>query len=621
MENNFLQPLPFNKLIPISYEIAKERVEKEIDLDVLLKDIYLAKNKNGLTVSESFSNKLFFKEGRMPVGVLKNGKVSTVCPFHHTEDNGKTSVLKGKRGSSEDSKSDLIKCFKGGCAASTAISSIHVYMIMVLGVNPNVVRTKAANSEYGKALFALAKYSGFRIEYGNSRRRLTKEEQKRITYQNILNDTTDIYHQEFLTSAVAQEYFFETRGFKYGVKDSNDLVKQYKIGFAPEEFPSNFLFKKLEAKYKTEEMIEASVVKWLEFKGEDGNAKGGNPYDFHSDALILPYWSKSKVIKHYSRGLNAPKKWRHLRAAGMSDTPLNFYEGTRFESVNISEGEFSWLSLIALDYDNSLATYGTNGLSPEHVQMLIKVREESNGAYCKTLYIIYDGDKAGRDATVKTGKLLVENGFDVRVVLLPQDMDPNDILVKYKEKAKSVMDKLHADAVSYYTFLALNSISKEASSVSDRLGEMLTIKAMLAENGLTDATQLYLVAKEFSEIAKVPVEVVWESWKKENKNIEILSTEKFAFVTKDLEGYYLTKLALKGRAAYIEDISFSFMKDKEISVKSIVVDEKFYDEQERETIKLFCEKNKVKYLSFFDFKSICEVTINSQSLIDSLLKS
>lgn len=622
MSKDFLQPVSYDKLKPISYDMAKELVNTEIELDVLLKAIYNHVTSNDLKVND-FVNKHFFKEGRNPVSNLQKGKVKTICPFHETE-NQDTTVLKGHKNGSEK-KPDMVRCFRGGCSAEKAMTPVMVYMVMVLGIDPKMTRpplnkAEIAKTAFGKAVYALAKFAGYKVVSGE-KKRLTFEEKRKIMLQNILTDATEAYHQEFLTNEIAKEYYLVTRGFQYATKDAMELAKKYKIGFAPENFPSDFIFKKLEAKYKLEDMIETSLVKWMEFKEGKGNTNQGKPLDFHSDALIIPYWSKGKVVKHYSRGLNATKQFRHMRGAGTSDEPLNFYEGTHFETVNIIEGEISLYSMLALDFENSLATYGTNGLSEEHVQMLLKVKEESNGLYCKTIYIIYDGDGPGRSAAVKTGKLLTEKGFDVRVVLLPEGLDPNDILVKHKENAKAIMEKLYVEAVSYYTFLALNSISKDFSSTSDRLEEMKVIKQTIDEHGISDPTQVYLVAKEFAEIVDIPVELVWDSWKpKENKNVEAFEEDSFVFVTNDLEGYFLTKNAFKGKTSYVEDVSFEFLNGKELSIKSMVVDEKFYNDKEKEMIKTFCEQHNVKYHSFYDFKTICEINVNSQMLIQTLTK-
>lgn len=44
---------------------------------------------------------------------------------------------------------------------------------------------------------------------------------------------------------------------------------------------------------------------------------------------------------------------------------------------------------------------------------------------------MFDGDFAGQEATIKTGQHLLQQGFNVFVVQLPKDMDPDEYITKY----------------------------------------------------------------------------------------------------------------------------------------------------------------------------------------------
>ena len=48
---------------------------------------------------------------------------------------------------------------------------------------------------------------------------------------------------------------------------------------------------------------------------------------------------------------------------------------------------------------------------------------------------MFDGDFAGREATLKTGQTLLEQGLNVFVVQLPSDMDPDEYVRKYGNDA------------------------------------------------------------------------------------------------------------------------------------------------------------------------------------------
>ncbi|GAB1429640.1 hypothetical protein MASR2M18_04720 [Ignavibacteria bacterium] len=80
------------------------------------------------------------------------------------------------------------------------------------------------------------------------------------------------------------------------------------------------------------------------------------------------------------------------------------------------EGYADALTLHQAGFRNTVASSGT-ALTKEQLQLL--------GRYCKQLFIVYDGDAAGAKATVRGLELAVEAGFDVRIVRLPINEDPD----------------------------------------------------------------------------------------------------------------------------------------------------------------------------------------------------
>lgn len=590
----------------ITFEEAVEIVNPETNLEELLMEIKKKKPNAKYGNEHFFSSKSpFGKERRDKKGVKK----PVVCPFHATENDDSTSVLKGDV--------DVIYCFTGGCVANKAVSPITAVMILELDTKPEIVGTPAAYSKYRQAVYRLAARLGYLIK--NKSQRTTPEQKKRMIYEKILSRTAEIYHEEFLNSKEAQEYFLEKRGFKYGVVDAWALIKKYKIGFAPKEFPSQFLYEKLAPDFTTEEMLETSVVKWIQFKDLEGKEKEGKPVDFHSHALTLPYWKRNyrMVTNIYSRGLDAPKKWRHLRLAGSVDEPINFEDAVRYEEIILVEGEMSWLSLIALGYDNTLGNRGTNGLSDEHVELLVKAREDSNGEFCKRIIICFDGDDPGKKATIKTAEKLLAHGFDVKVVLMAEGEDPNDILQQKKENAKSYFDLLMAKTVSFYGFLALSKISNSHYDETEMLREFHEVKRTLEEFDVKSQVELHLIAQEFSKRKKIPFETVWSVWEKKNKETQVFSEQKFAFMTNNYDAFVLTRHVFPGKTAYVEDVTFSFLKEKPM-LRNLVIDEVAYDEEEKMFISNFCKENDIRVFPIKNFETI--IDMDPKQLMNSLLK-
>ena len=66
-------------------------------------------------------------------------------------------------------------------------------------------------------------------------------------------------------------------------------------------------------------------------------------------------------------------------------------------------------------------------LSSEHITFIKKLTSN--------ITLMFDGDFAGREATLKTGQTLLEQGLNVFVVQLPSDMDPDEYVRKYGNDA------------------------------------------------------------------------------------------------------------------------------------------------------------------------------------------
>lgn len=69
-----------------------------------------------------------------------------------------------------------------------------------------------------------------------------------------------------------------------------------------------------------------------------------------------------------------------------------------------------------------VASMGTQ-LSQEHITFLKKLTSN--------ITLMFDGDFAGSEATLKTGDVLLKQGFNVFVVQLPKNMDPDEYIGKY----------------------------------------------------------------------------------------------------------------------------------------------------------------------------------------------
>jgi DNA primase len=94
-----------------------------------------------------------------------------------------------------------------------------------------------------------------------------------------------------------------------------------------------------------------------------------------------------------------------------------------YKSVVLVEGLFDMLNLYDNGCKNAVCCFGTNTLQNETQQKLLPFRAQG----ITHVYILFDGDEAGRKAAKLLKPLIEDEGFVVEVVDLPDDVDPGEL--------------------------------------------------------------------------------------------------------------------------------------------------------------------------------------------------
>lgn len=188
--------------------------------------------------------------------------------------------------------------------------------------------------------------------------------------------------------------------------------------------------------YTQDEMLAAGVVK----------QKDGKIYDPEANRLIFPIIDiYGNVIAFGGRTLEAhPQFAKYLNTA---ETEL-FNKRNTLYAVNylkkqrqvgpipyviVVEGYMDTISLHKAGFTMTVASMGT-ALTPNQAKMIKRFADK--------VYICYDGDSAGQNATLRGLDILRENGLDVMVVQLPDKFDPDDVIKTYgREGYQKILDE------------------------------------------------------------------------------------------------------------------------------------------------------------------------------------
>ena len=176
--------------------------------------------------------------------------------------------------------------------------------------------------------------------------------------------------------------------------------------------------------YTKEEMTASGAV------GE----KNGKVYDALAGRLIIPVIDAFNNVVAFC-GRIIEKKENVGKYVNTKET-IVFSKGKTLFNINnvkkvkneegikdiiIVEGHMDVISLVQAGIKNVVASMGT-ALTKDQARLLKR--------YVETVYICYDDDFAGQKATIRGLEILKEEGLDVKVISLPDGMDPDDAVNK-----------------------------------------------------------------------------------------------------------------------------------------------------------------------------------------------
>ncbi len=197
-------------------------------------------------------------------------------------------------------------------------------------------------------------------------------------------------------------------------------------------------------------------------------------YDHFWNRIIFPIWdSQGRIIAFGGRALgnampkyiNSPEtpiysKSRHLYGLFQGIPTLR-----KSRQAVILEGYMDVAVCHQYGFTMTAATLGT-ALTSEHIRLLRR--------YADTVTLLFDPDAAGAQATLRGGELLVAEGFNVRVVTLPDELDPDEILVRDgKEKLESCL----AASISFLDYSLSQALKRHTKTTPE--GKLAIAKDVL----------------------------------------------------------------------------------------------------------------------------------------------
>ena len=380
-----------------------------------------------------------------------------LCPFH-SEKTPSFSVSPSK---------SIFKCF--GC-----------------GVGGDVITfiMKRENLNFPEAVEFLAEKYNVRLSEYKDENKEAREKRNRL-YD--INREAAMHFLNNLSSSPKAQKYLRDRGL------SDKTIRAYGLGYSKDSWTD--LYDHLtKLGYKEEELLDLNLI---------SKSKNGNYIDRFRDRVMFPIINKNnKVIAFGARGFgDAKPKYLNSR-----ETPI-FHKGSNLFNMNIIsressrqriilvEGYMDVISLYNSGINYSVASLGTS-LTEDQAAIIKKM--------AKDIYICYDSDKAGINATSRAIDIFLSKSCKPKIIELEGGLDPDDFIKKYgmegfENKIKS--------AISYIDFkikiLRENFNLEEAEGLSN-----FTVESAKILSSIKNPIERDIFVKEFSKKFKISYKAI-----------------------------------------------------------------------------------------------------------------
>lgn len=338
-----------------------------------------------------------------------------------------------------------------------------------------------------EAVQEVADQTGIKINFEQDK--FSSGENELEEYYEINVAAAKFFSNKLLNTAegeFAREYFKNRR-----IKPQTQRV--FGLGYASPEW-ENLLF------FLKENKIDLDKAKHL---GLIDQRNDGTQYDKFRGRIIFPIFSPNGRVVAFggrilekdvkaAKYLNSPESSIYSKRRSLYGLYHSKEEIRKLNKVILVEGYMDLISLYQHGVKNVVASSGTS-LTEEQAQLLSR--------FTKNIIVLFDADEAGQKAALRSIEILLKQDFDVRVVLLPNNEDPDSFINKsgkdeFEEQIDRAQNFLEFQTEQFRKGGKLNDPVQQAEAirtlvatvalVSDELKRNILIKTISKKFGLRE---------------------------------------------------------------------------------------------------------------------------------------
>lgn len=197
---------------------------------------------------------------------------------------------------------------------------------------------------------------------------------------------------------------------------TDELIKEFQIGYAPIDSILYQAFTKLQ--FQEIDMVKSGLI-----------VESQHHFDRFQDRIMFPLYNQQgevvgfsgriyKPTQHDSKYINSPESDIFIKG----ETLYHYHQCREAVKkagfVYLLEGFMDVIAMYKAGIENTVAIMGT-ALTKGHIQALKRLTS--------TIYLCLDGDNAGQVAMSKAARQLEDAGLSVKMIILPNGKDPDEI--------------------------------------------------------------------------------------------------------------------------------------------------------------------------------------------------
>lgn len=321
------------------------------------------------------------------------------------------------------------------------------------------------------------------------RKRATKREADKDDLLELMDDASEAFHQALEWKPNAADDYLKQRGV------SKEIITRYGFGYAPDSW--DYILRRLGQKHGEQRLEKVGLI-------TPRKEKNGY-YDRFRNRLMIPIHSETGALVGFGgrsldgsepKYLNSPESELFNKSRLLYNLHRSRDAMRRYDRAILVEGYFDAIAIDHAGVPGVVASMGTS-LTSGQASLLRR--------FTRRVVIAYDGDNAGRNATLRAAPILLSAGIHVEALDLQGEKDPDSLMQKHgPDKFLEVL----SNALDIFEF-GLREWARDAAQLSGREKSERVEQFMPLLSAVTDPVVRNEAAQRIADAFRLEFETVW----------------------------------------------------------------------------------------------------------------